>query len=170
MQLQGRPLPRRQDQRRRLGVDAHVIPSRPPSSWQARAAASQSVHLPGSPACLKPRRVREDRPGSSAVLPPVVIRPERADVRVTAAIIAKEPAISSRSRCPLIWSVWFGGRNWDRTSDPSLVRRNWVRIAPGSKGWFARLNCGNYASRCPEMLQRVCMVVPASGSRRSGHG
>jgi hypothetical protein len=61
----------------------------------------------------------------------------------------------------------FGGRNWVRTSDPSLVRRNTAPITPSSARWFMRLNCENNARRCPEVPGRVCTVVPASGSRSS---
>ena len=64
----------------------------------------------------------------------------------------------------------FGGRNWVRTSDPSLVRRNEVRIAPGFPGRFMDLNCEDHARRCPRVPGIVCTVVPASGSRsRTGN-
>ena len=60
-----------------------------------------------------------------------------------------------------------GGRNWVRTSDPSLVRRNRARITPSSPGRSMHLNCENHVRRCPKMPGRVCRVVPASGSRSS---
>jgi hypothetical protein len=63
--------------------------------------------------------------------------------------------------------VFSGGRNWVRTSDPSLVRRNTARNTPSSPCWFMHLTCGNRARRCPEVPGRVCTVVPASGSRSS---
>ena len=61
----------------------------------------------------------------------------------------------------------FGGRNWVRTSDPSLVRRNRAGILPAKKGWFMNLNCRNHAVRCPGVPGEVCTVVPVSGSRSS---
>jgi hypothetical protein len=58
-----------------------------------------------------------------------------------------------------------GGRNWVRTSDPSLVRRNKIGIAPSPNGRVMDLNCGNPAGRCPGVPGKVCTVVPASGSQ-----
>jgi hypothetical protein len=52
-------------------------------------------------------------------------------------------------------------------TNPSLVRRNTVRIAPSFPGGFMHLNCANHAGRCPGVPGKVCTVVPASGSRSS---
>ena len=58
-----------------------------------------------------------------------------------------------------------GGRNWDRTSDPSLVRRNQDENHTRSQNSYICLNCENSARRSLRMSARVCMVVPESGSR-----
>jgi hypothetical protein len=50
-------------------------------------------------------------------------------------------------------------------TNPSLVRRNEVRIGPAFPGQFMHLNCGNHALRCSKVPGIVCTVVPASGSR-----
>ena len=52
-------------------------------------------------------------------------------------------------------------------TNPSLVRRNGVRIAPGFPARFMHLNCEDHAGRCPKVPGIVCTVVPASGSRSS---
>src|SRR6185312_11708738 len=68
-------------------------------------------------------------------------------------------------RSQLLYLRKSGGRNWVRTRDPSLVRRNTVGIAPSFPGWLKHLNCENHVRRCPRVPGRVCTVVPASGSR-----
>ncbi len=66
--------------------------------------------------------------------------------------------------------VFPGGRNWDRTSDPSLVRRNQDENHTRSQTSYIRVNCENSAQRSLRMPARVCMVVPESGSRCASQG
>src|ERR1017187_6112611 len=58
-----------------------------------------------------------------------------------------------------------GGRNWVRTSDPSLVRRNQDENHTRSQTSYICVNCENSARRSLRMSARVSMVVPESGSR-----
>src|ERR1017187_4096307 len=58
-----------------------------------------------------------------------------------------------------------GGRNWVRTSDPSLVRRNQDENHTRSRTSYICVNCENSARRSLRMSARVSMVVPESGSR-----
>ena len=59
----------------------------------------------------------------------------------------------------------LGGRSWDRTSDPSLVRRNQDENHTRSQNSYICVNCENSARRSLRMSARVSMVLPESGSR-----
>ena len=61
--------------------------------------------------------------------------------------------------------LFLGGRNWDRTSDPSLVRRKHRQNPSRFQARPACLKCRNYVSSCLEVPEGVCTMVPAIGSR-----
>jgi hypothetical protein len=58
-----------------------------------------------------------------------------------------------------------GGRNWVRTSDPSLVRRKRPTKRSSSQSRLHALDLRKPCTEMPRMSGKVCTVVPASGSR-----